>query len=213
MVHFRIPYLKILLHPTVLIRITVIAMMIAFAASCTTANKATQFFNEHPETGAKYCAEKYPVKDSLGEEETTYKPADNKNYQREIDGIEAAAKAIQKNFSDESVARSVDPGKPCPEVKPFQDEINNLISQVQNLQRAYKPCIPDTVYTEIPVYRENTARVTSQALEIDRLNKLLAKTETERDLYKDQSRTRLFWIIGLIALIGVGVFLKIKKII
>lgn len=49
-------------------------LIILLLAGCITSKKVKRYLNEHPDTSAEYCAETYPVKDSLikGDSVVTY---------------------------------------------------------------------------------------------------------------------------------------------
>lgn len=193
-----------------------IIVCVAIATSlvaCTTARKAVTYFNEHPDVSAGYCAEKYPVKDSVGETTTVYTPANNEDLQPKLDELQQTAEGLQRKLVEADSARRKDPAKPCPEVRPFQNEIDALLTRISKLQSEYKPCIPDTIFKEKVVYRENTAMVASLSEQIKKITRALENMTGERDIYKEEASRRLKWILALFALVGLGIFLKVKRII
>jgi len=200
-----------LLYVVLMAALAIIVMV--FVSGCSASKKAHGYFSKHPEEFARPCADAFPVKDSVAPPVVKYVPADNKNYKGTIDSIQEAADKLAADIrrageeSRDSLAN--DCGRA---VTGLQEQAGRLQKQVSDLKGQYKPCKPDTVRIETKVYRENTALVTA-------LRQDLAVTAADRDRnakeaaeWKGAAKKRFWIIVGLLAAIGIGIYLRIKGI-
>lgn len=93
---------------------------------------------------------------------------------------------------------------PCP-------TINGIIQKAKcpDARIVYKEILRvDTVLKQI----ENKAKLDYLSASLSKVNDLLAKEKIERTQAENTAQKRLWYLIGILGLIGVGVFLKVKKI-
>lgn len=125
-------------------------------ASCTTTQKAIRQLDKDRPAAANYCADRFPVRDSISPGDTVYIPADNVDLSFLIDSLYGTLQPVRDTLNL------------CPDVVA---EANRTIlaqsRQIQQLKAQYRPCVPDTLRITGPtVYRENTARVAAQGYQI-----------------------------------------------
>lgn len=174
--------------------------------SCSTVekriNKAQLIAIKYPDSFARFCANAFPVKESI-KETIKYVPADNKNYQNTIDSLNTEIGNLKTDIDNDTTETS----------KVYQKKINELISTVNRLKKDYKPCKPDTVFKDRIVEMENTAKLAAVSNELAQ-TKAELKVEQYRRLESDKkAKERLWWCIGLVGIIGLYVFLRFKKIV
>lgn len=161
-------------------RLLLIALI---AGSCATQKNANRYYDKHPEELAELCGDKFPPRDSVGVPTTNYTPADNKDYQHQIDSIRNAAYMLMYDLADfqqQMMMRQTPKDvQECQEtIHNYQKQIGKLLGQVDELKKKasalgseYKPCIPDTVFKENNIYRANTAKEDAQGQRIKKLEK------------------------------------------
>jgi hypothetical protein len=80
----------------------------------------------------------------------------------------------------------------------------------------YVQCPPDTSirtkHSRVDTV-ENTAKIAALQFQRDSLIFLLRNRTAERDKARKEAENRLWYMIGLVSIIGIGVFLRLKKII
>lgn len=171
-------------------RLTFAALIILWAIyllvvpGCATQRKAEKYYKKHPVELAKVCAEKYPVKDSIikGDSVTVYDT---------LWGLETRVDTV--TITPDVVTKIVEKTVP------------KLITKVVTVH--------DTII------RENTAKtavLNSQIakLELDKKGvevKLSAAIE-RGDNFKSKYHKTISWLILCIILMGIGTYLRIKKI-
>lgn len=162
---------------------------------------------------APVCAVEFPIRDSAGKVNQDYKPADNTNYQGQIDSLQNLINELIADAATQAYSAAMAPTAPG-EIKPAPSTALQKVAQAVNkLKETYKPCIPDTVFQTQTIYRENTARVVDLQNQVTKLAELLKQKTIEADDYKHKALVRLIGLVALIALIGVGIYLKTTKII
>lgn len=173
--------------------------------SCSTVekriNKAQLVAVKYPDSFARFCANAFPVKEVV-KETTKYVPADNKNHEAEID-------SLNKQLNDlkaEADKDTTDIGKR------YQAKINTLTTAMNSLKKQYKPCKPDTVFKDKLVVQENTAKLKALEIELLKTKEELSKEKEVRLESEKTAKKRLWWLIGIGAIFGVGVLLKFKGI-
>lgn len=144
-------------------------LMALIMGSCATQRNANKYYEKHPEQLAKVCGEKFPSRDSIGEVQTTYQPAENKDYQHQIDSLRTEALMLMYDLADfqqqMTMRQTPEDLQQCQEtINNYQKQIGKLLGQVNELKKKasalsteYKPCIPDTVRNDRVIYRANTA--------------------------------------------------------
>lgn len=196
--------------------ILLIAMFMTmwFFTGCNSYQKQLKKFNEfadaHNDVVAGVCAQKFPVKDSIGQVHTdsTHR-ANNVNYSPTIDSLQKLADALKLKLSKDTVKTN-----PCAAVaKGYQDQVNNLTNQLIGLHKTYKPCLPDTVYRTRDIYRLDSAKLVVMEGRYKVKADSLVISQHDLTGSQKQSSTRLYIIIGLCVAIGVGIVLKIKSVI
>lgn len=176
------------------------------ALSCNTYKhqlaKAKEVFNNNPKAFAANCAEAFPVKDSVGRPDTTNrKPADNKDYTKTIDSLQAIVntgiKAMPQYVTDTNCLQAY---------KQLLNNYNQVKEKLTLLKQQYKPCQGDTTYISLPVYRNNTAAI--EALQAD--NKTIADKLAATQEKLSKRNKQLVCAIVAIAVLGIIIFLLIK---
>lgn len=170
-----------------------------FLASCATQKNADKFYNNHPDALAAKCADKFPVRDSTAPVviDSSHR-AENENYQRTIDSLKYQADFLQGEINN------IKPGDVNAEtylkLQQVQAKADQLNKELTKLKNGYKPCLPDTVYKSTTVYRENTARVASQA------STITSQNEQIKDLKKGIT-WRNWVMIGEAVLLVIAAFI------
>ena len=167
----------------------IIAYSLLAMTGCTTARKATNYFNNHEDTAAGYCAVKYPVK--------TFTKTVTHTVQGKSDTVTVPGETVYADCSEEVIkaldnaARSHVAVK-CPPTK--------IISK------------HDTTYVHDTTVSENTAQLRACQLKQNEIESYLQATIKEREKYKADKRTwqgRALWTWGiLLLLIIVAIVLK-----
>jgi len=183
--------------------ILVIAMLSGCGSLQKKINKAKLVAIENPDSFADLCAKLYPTKDSVGAPIIKYIPADNKDYQTKVDSLLALVNKLKSDNDKDSTEIGIR----------YKSQINNLYEQITDLKRDYKKCVPDTVTKDIPIYRENVAKIKSLELELEAKSVALSISEDKLSEAEKRAKTRLWILIGIGVLTVAYVALKIKKII
>lgn len=185
--------------------------------SCMTAKKATQYMKAHPEVSAKFCAEEYPVKETVEiiiQEDTAGAKKVRDSLQRYADSLLQIAE--QKNASLEGVNQFIDEMIKNSSAKDSalqairaqlakvpRTDINALRKSIEaELKAKVKPC-KDSVIT---IVKENTARVKATEIERDEWKASSNKYESKRDNW----RTIALISIGINLLLGVLIYFRRK---
>lgn len=195
-----------------------VAIAALFFVSCATERNFQKYAAKHPVKLAELCIEKFPIKDSVGEAviDSTHK-ADNKDHTADIDTIGKIADELVDKINSAGFHPTDREKKECLDViaaytkenAELKAKAKALQSDVKRLQANYKPCVSDTVFSTKSHFLENPAKdvvIGSQRTQ-------LAKTEQQRDDAKGKAKTYFWIIVALLAVIGAGIFGKIKGII
>ncbi len=133
-----------------------IVILCLLLSSCMTYKKASNYILDTGQ-GAMFCAANFPVKDSVGEVRVTYRPADNTNYQNQIDSLGWSLYLLNQNMKQkEDILK--DTGRCCDLVRQYVPIIDSLSNMSARLKIVYVPCLPDTVKIEIPIFTRDTAK-------------------------------------------------------
>lgn len=202
----------------------IILALCALLNSCTTAAKATRFMQQHPEVSAQFCAEAYPVRDSVGVDSVSYTPADNTDYTATIDSLLSLTDSL---FDANRLRRMIVDTAGLIEsyyrlqLLRQQKEARRLKEALQSFRTSYRPCVPDTALILRQHWLENTARLEASemscdvriaALESDtaRLGGVMSeRTARLKEAKEGLSKWRL-WCLLTWAAIGGYTFLKIR---
>lgn len=164
-------------------------------------SKAKVIAYENPSYFADFCSKVFPVKDSIGEPIIKYVPADNKDYSKRIDSIHREVDAFLASVRNDTSTVG----------KMYRQKIENLSEQLNSFRKEYRKCVPDTVKVELPVWRENTARLAYVAGELSKMTGLYQREEVLRQ-QAEKSRSTWMWVaIGSILIGLVSVFFNVKK--
>lgn len=175
-----------------------ILLSIFILTSCTTANKAIKYMDHHPETASNYCATRYPVRDSIVKGDTIFIKANNINLSKLVDSIKLTIKPIVINTSLECADAIADANVQIDLQNKEIEQQNRLINR---LKSEYRPCVPDTIKIKGDmIYRENTAKVTAQQIEIAKLQAANEKLTNQRSWWR--KACLITW--GLICLAAAG---------
>lgn len=155
---------------------------------------------QNPKDFAEFCATVYPVKDSIGEPIIKYVKADNKEYSDTIDSLISALNRINEKVEKDTTASA----------KVYKNEIANLSKQLSDFKKAYKPCIPDTVFRDNVIYKENTAKIVDLTNKLASVSEELKQSKLSDEKHEKLAQKRLFWIVGLMAFIACY-FIFLKK--
>lgn len=196
-------------------KITILSLSAAFIflVGCNTLKKQTDKFNlfadAHTDVLALKCVQHFPVRDSDGPTIIdSIRLADNINYLGKIDSIQAIADALRT-----TVKQDTNKSNPCAAVaKHYQVTINSLSSQVDGLQKSYKPCGRDTVYKTKIIYRADSAAITVANNKYTKLRDSLVIVKDQLKQSKSESAGRLKWIFILGGIIGLSILGTILKI-
>lgn len=165
----------------------VVAILVILAfTGCYSQKKAKEQFNKaalnYPEIGSNYCANEFPVKDSVI-----------------TDTVSTTDTLYVEGLSDTVM---------------IQDFDTVRITITKTLPAKI---ITNTVHIRDTIIRENTAALKSCEIDKSKTIDLLVKKTGEADKYKGQARKRGFimWglILLLIAIVGLNIYLRTKKVI
>jgi hypothetical protein len=176
----------------------ILLLAVLILTSCTTANKAVSFMDRHPETASNYCATRYPPRDSIVKGDTIYIPAKNINYRFIVDSLKAGIRPIVIDNTMECMDAIADANAQIDLQNKEIEQQNRLINR---LKSEYRPCVPDTIKIKGDViYRENTAKVTAQQIEIAKLVAANEKLTDQRNWWR--KACLITW--GIICLAAAG---------
>jgi hypothetical protein len=192
----------------------IIGLMLGVA--CTNARKATSWFDSHKDSAAGYCADRYPIKESVEIMVVT----DSVDYKKAVDSLKQFAEpwidlAQRRNQVIDSLIDFIDrynDHEPL-QFEPLQfEEVDRLKKQLKNLKRIdtsalrkeieqelkgkIRPC-KDTTIT---ITKENTARVAQLQ---GRLNKMTSS--------RDGWRTAAFIAFSILALLVLLAFIYKRR--
>lgn len=170
--------------------------------------KALQFFSDHPERGAQYCAETFVEKDSTAKPDSVFGKASNIDYTKRFDSLNAVIDSLSNSYIVVTDSNCI-------------DQYNKLLSsqqflkqKISSLQHDYKPCRPDTLkiydttFTKDPGLLASVAYLTHVK---DSLNGVITITKTQLQDSKKTSSSR-GWVILALSLVAAGsIFLNFKK--
>jgi hypothetical protein len=158
-----------------------LAMLILALTSCTTARKATNYFNRHEDTAAGYCAVKYPVK--------TFTKTIIKTVAGKPDTVTLQGETVYADCSeavilalDEAARKHV--GVKCPPTKVIT--------------------IRDTLFTHDTTVEENTALARAWELKYYAITSDLKTMTADRDKNKGEKqrwRGLALWTWGIILIL------------
>lgn len=175
-----------------------IILAVLILTACTTANKAVNYMDRHPETASNYCATRYPVRDSIVKGDTVFIKANNINLSKLVDSIKLTIKPIVISTSLECADAISDANV---QINLQNHEIEQQNRLINRLKSEYRPCVPDTIKIKGDViYRENTAKVTAQQIEIAKLQAANEKLSRQRNWWR--KACLVTW--GIICLAAVG---------
>jgi hypothetical protein len=167
-----------------LIVFVVIIWIVAMLSSCATQSKAERFYNKHPEKLAEKCAEKYPVKE-------TYIPGDTVTVYDSTTRIDTLKDTI------------ISEPKVITEIKKVV--VTKVVTKTNTIR--------DTIKVE------NTAKTAVLNSQIENCEKkyqeLYLKYEQavkRGDDFRSKYQKTVSWLVLCIVIIGIGTYLKIRKI-
>lgn len=189
-----------------------IAIMAFIVSSCNSykkqLNKFQTFGYQHTNELAKMCAEKFPVKDSVGAPVIdSTKRADNINYQGRIDSLKDKATTLQRKMYQDSVNKT-DCAKSS---QYYKNQVTGLVNQISSLQQSYKPCKPDTIFKTNTVYRKDVAELSVVSSRFRMANDSLHVQKQLTEKSEKTARTRLYLIIGLIVAFVGSISISVLK--
>lgn len=162
----------------------IVFILIMLLTSCTTERKATRYFNEHKPVAANYCAEAFPVKDSMSviertKYDTLYAPVYMVDTVVRFDTL----------INERAVTLTRPVKVPCPSV----------------------PIITKTVTRDSIHFLENTARIdaceyTIQDLQVKVLTQA-ARIDTLQDKVKHKNKA-ILWLLLIIVVESIYIFRK-----
>lgn len=198
------------------INITAPLLGLLFCAGCVTQRNAEKYYERNPDKLARKCASVFQQVDSTGEPVIVYVPVDNPDYTAEIDSLTREADALVDKLQKDSAQASQVSQECAKIVAGYKDQVKTLSAKITALNANYKKPAPDTLKVEVVKYRLPPSYVAREQVyknDIDTLEKKLAATTFERDDYQEKATTRSWIIGGLVTVLGIGVFLKIKGIV
>lgn len=189
-------------------RSLILILLCALIWGCTTERKVTKYLNNNPSFASGWCAEKYPVKDSILPPVIKYVPAANIDYSKVIDSINRSYSSLRKyadSMAKVAMADDTDCGKLyAPIIRDLSNKVSSQASVINKLRDDYKACIPDTAFVFKTVLRENTAKTAS-------LQEKLNKLSTTNDTNIKWKKFFMWWSIAATALIGAFIVYKLIK--
>jgi len=180
-------------------------LIIILFASCVNQKKVTRWLDENEVEAAKYCADEFPVKESV---DTTYKidsAAYNEAYNELLKYVDSLLGVVESKPTERLVYITTE-GR-IREIN--MDSLRKAVTA--QVKKAIRPCIDSIKYVTKVV--ENTARVRQLTLELGTKDQTISKRD---QTISDQAKTikqkaRWVWYFWLlIALIAGYVFVKIR---
>lgn len=192
------------------------AVAVIFFSSCATQRNFEKYAQKHPVKLAELCIEKFPIRDSVGEPVfDTIRRSDNLDHTGTIDSLKQAADELVREMESKQMISDLDRKKAVDIIGDYSKEneslkrkAKSLAADISRLQANYRPCLPDTQRIYLPHFLENPAK----DLVIASLYNKVAKIEQQRDDWKHRAQTRFWWLVVLVAILGIGVGLKLKGI-
>lgn len=175
-------------------------------------SRAELFYKVHPEELAAKCAVEFPVKDSVAEPIVgPVKPADNIDYQKQIDSLKMLAEEFEQHLKDAAKVNE-DPDPCADQLEGLKKSFDVLQKKTVELQAKYKPCKPDTIPITTVVYRENAAKVKSLESDNTLIRKSLKEAQDEADKWKKVAKERWWTCTALVGLLILLIVLRIKRV-
>lgn len=188
-------------------RYIIIPVIILFA-SCTTQKKVNRWLNENPVKAAEYCADKFPVKESV---DTTYK-VDSAAYEEAYRELWGYADSLLAEYEKLYSAKST-PEKPvlaADNSTPIN--VDSLRKQISaKIRKSLKPCI-DSIQTVV-IKQVDSAKVYALQGRIDEKDKVISardKTISEKEAKIKAQKKWVWMFFGLLLLIAAYIFGKMK---
>lgn len=168
-----------------LVVFVVIVWIVAMLSSCATQKKAEKFYKKHPIELAKQCAEKFPIVEQ-------YIKGDSVTVYDTLWGLETRIDTV--TITPDVVTKIVE--KTVPKI------------------------VTKTITVHDTVIKENTAKTAvlsseNAKLKLDNveLNVKLSAAIQRGDDFRSKYHKTISWLVLCIVLIGVGTYLKIRKVI
>lgn len=169
-------------------------IIILLFTSCINARKATEYMRNHRDVSSKVCAELYPVKADSSFSYTI----DSSSYESAIMEMTYVIDSLINNCRD-AAGRIV-----------VKDSLIHIRDSIIRTVVRVKPC-KDSVKT-VTVIKLDNAALTACSIQLTEEHNKRVKAEAERDINKGQKKT-YFWLMILFAvLLGVSIFLHVKKV-
>lgn len=191
-------------------KLLIIGLLYGFCiAGCSTLKKdqkhLIQIQVRNPQLFAGACSEKFPVKAKEGKTDTVYRQANNPDLTDSLNGLRQSYFDLYQQYENALIAASGDTS--CQNIiKGLKDQLDAYRKKIEQLQRNYKPCAPDTIRLE------KTDTVPDLAAIAVRDGQIL-KITTDRDNWQVKAEKRGKWNLylgGFVLLLGVGAFVKLK---
>lgn len=177
--------------------------------------KAKVVAYQNPNEFAEVCATLYPVKE-VTKTEIKYIPADNKDYTGQINQAVKEKDSIQSELDKLKEIAAKDKTDNCIDYKnqipKLEQTIKYLSSTISRLQNEYEKCKSDTVNINTTSVIEEQAKYKALQQRYNDLDKKYAIEKESRLEAENKAKKRIWWLIGLVGVIGIGVLLKIKGI-
>lgn len=191
-----------------------VCVLSLIACSCMTTDKARKLFDRNPEDFADLSLKHFPcLPDSAGKI-PQYKPARNINYTSALDSLKRGSDSLRVAIARARVYASDSIGQRCADlVARYEYRVTRLAATIDSLRLNYRAPKPDTVPAPYPVVSTAEKKI------IESLRGQLASKDTQiaqRDTKIAELKIEIVkhWIAhGVVMLVvGLGIFLKIKKI-
>jgi len=169
-------------------------------SACITQRKAEQWMDSHETKAAKYCADKFSV-DTVSK--TEFKYVDSSGYKNAYNEISGYADSL---FYQLDSIRHASLGRPC---NINLDSLRKVIDK--EIRSRLKPCVDSVVRVTNTVV--NRAKETYLQGLIDEKDGVITKSQKDNQQLFQQVKDEKKWLwrfIGLVAIIAVYVFLKIR---
>ena len=176
------------------------------APSCINQKKVTRWLNENPGKAAEWCADEFPVKESV---DSSYK-IDSADYEQAYAEVWAYADSLL-NELDNRVEAGHGGYVPVGSFPPPMSIDSLRLAISKQLRKSLKPCIDSVKVITRTI--ENIARVSALSHDLREKDKVISardQTITEQ-AKKIKAKTKwvfFFWI--LVGLIAVYIYLKIR---